>query len=278
MTYIFEHIFKTAGTTFHHSYLVGAFAPKERFIVRGTPKENAEDLRYLAELPPEKKASLKIIAGHNTGALRPHFPNTRHLSLVRDPVDRAISGYLHAKHHPDAWDVIGKRIHEERITLGRFVEADLFAEVTQHSYVSLRDGQARILLGREPAQEDLRDPQRMLEAVRERFSVIGHTGEFERFLFLLHLSEGFPLVLFNNRLVRANRGEFRPSPEEIEVIRERNPTDQVLFELLSSEFRCLIEETWTSAEEEAFGRYQKALEVFRKESRGDINAIRKLQA
>src|SRR5437588_723545 len=148
MAYIFEHIFKTGGTTFSLAYLLGAFSAKDIFILRGFRDSNREDLLKLAALPEEQKSRIQVIAGHNSGSLRPYFPNAKFITMVRDPVNRAVSAYLHAKYHKDAWEPVGRMIAQHNIGMAEFIRADLFA----HSYadfVSLHDWQARTILGPE---------------------------------------------------------------------------------------------------------------------------------
>jgi hypothetical protein len=91
--YIFHHVFKTGGTSFNLSYLPAAFLPEETFVLRGSREPNREDLQRALAFSNEQRSRLKMIAGHNTGELRPSYPNARFLSLARDPVARSISAY-----------------------------------------------------------------------------------------------------------------------------------------------------------------------------------------
>ncbi len=174
MTYIFDHIFKSGGTTFHSSYLPAAFPPGESIVLRGFAEENREDLERLARLPDEEKSRIQIIAGHNAGRLRPHFPHARFITLVRDPVQRAISAYLHAKYHGDAYAIAGAEIREKQIGLGEFVEQDLFA-ARYAEFVSVHDWQAKVLLGPEDAGATLTDAAGLASRIGRRFHLAGYT-------------------------------------------------------------------------------------------------------
>ena len=270
MTYVFDHIFKTAGTTFHTSYLSAAFDPTERFVVRGFVKENIADLNSLINLPIEQKNKLKIIAGHNAHCLRPYFPNSKFITLVRNPIDRAISAYLHAKYHEDAWDSIGRYLHEDRVSISEFIKSDLFSTKVAH-FFSLHNGQAKTLIGSDISPIDSADLDGIREKLRSRFVLVGCTGQFELFLFLLHRTEGFPLVLFNNRLIRKERKNFEVSPADLDTIRQFNATDIVVHKLAKEDFDRRVADMWNNEIQDIYLQYMEALKQFRTETGGDVN-------
>src|SRR5437899_22528 len=188
MTYIFDHIFKTGGTTFNLSYLSEAFQPEEIFIVRGFRDANRQDIERLLGLPESEKAKLKVIAGHNTGRLRAAFPDARFITMLREPVERAISGYLHARFHPDARDIIGQTLRLKLIGLAEFVEQDMFASCYA-DFVSLHNWQAHTVLGTDIASNVCEET--ITDRLKSRFYVVGYTEAFELFLFYLHVTGGF---------------------------------------------------------------------------------------
>lgn len=292
MTYIFDHIFKTAGTTFHSAYLPAAFRSEERFVVRGYLTANAEDLKSLAELAPEEKQKLKMIAGHHTGWLRPSFPHAKYFTLIRNPIDRAISAYLHAKYFQDADSLIGKHMREKNIGLSDFVAENFFSKIVEKhirdqgisvpgmmendmfarkyaNFVSLHNRQAETLLGPVASSVELSDSDSIREVIRSRFLVIGYSEKFELFLFFLHRSEGFPLVLFNNFLVRKERENFRPSIGDIDTIKKLNVVDCRLYEIVKADFGRRIAEIWDDECDRLFMSYLAALEEFRTRTGGD---------
>lgn len=259
MTFIFDHIFKTAGTTFHGSYLPAAFCPQEIAVVNGFRDGNRADLERLARLPEGAKASLKVIAGHNTGSLRPFFPDAKFLSLVRDPVDRAVSAYLHAKHHRDAWEHVGWLITQRNIGLAEFVGEDVFAR-EYAEYFSLHDWQAKTILG--PHFSPSLSQEEIAGIARSRYHVIGTTDQFERFLMFLHLTENFPLVLFQNRLVRKERVGFEPDVEALAVIERCNRVDALLYETMAKVFDQAVSAIWDAQAESEYQEYLSRLREF----------------
>jgi hypothetical protein len=265
MTYIFEHIFKTGGTTFNLSYLLGAFPQEELVIVRGFRDLNCEDLERLMALPEEEKRRIKVIAGHNTGRLRPYYPDARFITIVRDPVDRAISGYLHAKHHRDAWQYGGRVICENQIGLAEFIRDDVFAR-EYAEFVSMHDGQAKTVLGPDYSSE--LDEEAVTKIIRSRYYLVGQTERLELLLVCLHILAGFPLVLFNNRLVRKERNSFQPGAEDLAAIERYSRVDGLLHWCVCREFDRRVEEVWNENTELLYQEYLAALNCFRLETNG----------
>jgi hypothetical protein len=273
MTYIFDHIYKTGGTTFNLSYLLGGielglFNEQEVFIIRGYLNENREDLTRLMRLSEEQRRRLRIIAGHNAGLLRSAFPGAKFITVVRNPVDRVISGYLHAKYHEDAWDSVGREIEENNIGLAQFVDQDLFAR-RYAEFVSVQNWQSKTLLGSDSVMPE---SGALASAIQSRFYLVGYTEALELFLFYLHLTEGFPLILFNNRLVRRERLSFTATPEETAAIMRYNELDDVVYRCVQREFDLRVAEVWTPENALGYQEYLSALRQFQKATEGEENA------
>src|SRR5688572_7297462 len=200
---VFDHIPKTAGTTFRRSYLTCALRADERWILAGGEANQQDRERFLAT-PPAERARVRVVAGHHVESLRPHLPGARFVTVVRDPVQRAISSYLHVMFHAGA-ETSRAALRVEQPTLAQFAQRYETPNV-----------QSRVLLGED--HDDL-PPDEIRTRLDSRYALIGYTEAFDEFVFLLHLSEGLPLCLYNNRLVRAERERFVPSPEDLEVLR-----------------------------------------------------------
>jgi hypothetical protein len=264
--YIFDHIYKTAGTTFNLAYLPAAFEPEKIFVLRGMRDANLEDLKKLRALSEEELRPLQVIAGHNAGQLRGAVPReAKFLTLVRNPTARAISGYLHALLHDDAFAIIGRELQEHNIGLSEFIEQDLFAR-RYADFVSLHDGQAKVLLGAENLGNVSCTDEGITEAICSRNHLVGCTESFEMFLFLLHITEKFPLVLFSNRLVRTERASWRVTDADLATIDRYSRLDQQVYHCVRKEFDRRVSAIWTSSVARQYEEYLTALKEFRKEA------------
>ncbi len=253
--YIFDHISKTAGTTLKFSYVPAAFDAAEALI-----SDSLE--QSISSLGREKAASLRFIGGHRAASLRSLFPKARWLTLVRDPVERAISVYLHACHHPEAWALIGREVKARGLSLKAFVEEDFFFRCGGEPG-SVKNQQTRVLLGPGYDARILDDPRAVAEIIRSRFHLCGCTESFEKFLFLLHVTEGWPLVLFTNRLVRKERLTFQPDPEALAVIERFNRHDAILYNCVRAEFNRRLAAVWTAEVGRLWQAYISALRDYR---------------
>jgi len=249
---VFEHIPKTAGSTFNRSYLRTALPPEELWLF--APRERNEgNRRQLLGLPASRLRRIRVVAGHETGELRADLPGARFVSVVRDPVDRAISSYLHALHESKG-QKLWEDVRREQPTLG---------EYAQRQPANL---QSRTLLGDD--FESL-DREQMRRRLQERYALVGHTEAFDTFVFLVHRMEGLPLCLYNNRLVRPERQAFVPAPGDVELLRSREAVDLRLHALVREEFQARVSALPAGARE-SLSRYLDALRAFRVDTGGDV--------
>ena len=205
-----------------------------------------------------------MVSGHNAGKLRGFYPEARFLTLVREPVARAISSYLHAKYHHDAWEHTGRKFQELGMSLAQYVEANWLEQ--QHNL------QSGILLGSASDHNALNNDEEMIATIRSRFHLVGYTEAVELFLFYLHLTEGFPLVLFNNRLVRQERATFQATAEDLAVIERHNQLDRRIYCAARMEFDRKVGEIWSNETEQFYRKYLEALELYRSETQRNPNA------
>jgi len=284
VTYIFTHIRKTGGTTFHTSYLPNACAAGECVVVSGSIERHQQELDALKVLPADEKSRLRVIAGHSTSQLRLAFPNARFITMVREPHKRVISLYRHALYHMDGGHPVGKYLRERGMSFLDFLEDDAFDRVLGELLpdrssegfsrcTSVRNAQAQQLTGLPEREIDISDRERLWRLVERRFHLVGTSDDSRRFVFHLHLFDGFPLLLFNDRLVRPDAQAFHPSERELARVKELTRLDAVLYDLVKEKFEERVATTWSGTALADYPAYRAALEDFRASTNSNENIV-----
>jgi hypothetical protein len=222
---IFHHIPKTAGSTFRRSYLTQVLAPEERWILSGG-EMNARDRERFLALPAAERARIRIVAGHDAEALRPDLPDARFITVIRDPIERTISSYLHARFR-EGGEALWPDVRARGLSLAQF----------SSRYIP-RNPQSRVLLGQDYG---LLDASQMRDRLRSRYALVGYTEAFNEFVFLLHHTEGLPLSLYANRLVSREREAYVPSAADLDLVRRRNTVDLILHRVVEEEFQARVD-------------------------------------
>ena len=237
----FVHIPKTAGTTLN-SILAREYSPDETYevMMRGMslsvpkpvmlprPVISFSKIRRLKSALRHRHG-LRLIRGHfdlSLGKLLP--PDTQFFTLLRDPVERAISHYYHYRRqtadpiHPLAM----------RSTLTEWVSSC--------GLVEMDNGQTRRLAGEINlpwGEVTLQTLDRAKSNLAGNFAVVGLTERFEESLILLHRAFNWPLHGFT----ASNVGNDRPrrtelSAEALQAIENCNRFDLDLYQFASALF------------------------------------------
>ena len=229
----FLHIPKTAGSTLN-SILAGEYAPDEchEIMMRGMswilpkpaiirrPLISFSKIRRL-RAAVRNQAGLRLVRGHFDLSIARHLPaDTRFFTLLRDPVERAISHYYHYRRR------LVDRVHPlaMRSTLTEWVSAC--------GLVEMDNGQTRRLAG-EMNLPCGRVTPAMLERAMSRlaqFAVVGITERFDESLLLLQDAFGWRC----QRAAASNVGENRPprveaSAAALQAIEDCNRFDRELY-------------------------------------------------
>ncbi|HKW39302.1 MAG TPA: sulfotransferase domain-containing protein [Burkholderiales bacterium] len=233
----FVHIPKTAGTTLN-SILAQQYSPDElhEVMMRGmswiAPQARLvpKPLISLSKIHRLKAAlrcprRLRLIHGHFDLSLLRVFPaGARCFTLLRDPVDRAISHYYHYRR------MTADPVHAlaMRSTLAQWVSAC--------GLVEMDNGQTRRLAG-EMNLPCGRVNAGMLERAKSnlaRFAVVGLTERFEESLVLLQRAFRWELRGFQAH----NVGKNRPPRAEVGEDALRAMEDSNRFDLELYRFAC----------------------------------------
>ena len=241
----FVHIPKTAGTTLT-SILAREYSPDETYeiMMRGMSLSMPKPMimpRPTISFSKIRRLKSALKHRHTLHLIRGHFdlslskllpPNTQFFTLLRDPVERAISHYYHYRRlttdpiHPLAM----------RSTLTEWVSTC--------GLVEMDNGQTRRLAGGinlPCGQVTLQMLDRAKSNLARHFVVVGLTERFEESLILLHRAFNWPLYAF----AAHNVGDSRPprtkvSEEALKVIENCNRFDLDLYQFASALFEQAV--------------------------------------
>lgn len=240
----FLHIPKTAGTTLN-SILSREYAPDECYeiMMRGMawipPRPTlirrplisfSKVLRLRAAVRSPRK--LRLVRGHFDLSIARHLPDdTRFFTLLRDPVERAISHYYHYRRRAI------ERLHPlaMRSTLKEWVSGC--------GIVEMDNGQTRRLAGEMNLPCGRVTPAMLERAISRlaRFAAVGLTERFDESLLLLQRAFGWRA----RPAPAQNVGENRPpridvSEEALQVIERSNRFDRELYRFASQLFEARV--------------------------------------
>jgi hypothetical protein len=240
----FVHIPKTAGTTLN-SVLALEYALNERheIMMRGMswilprpeiirrPLISFSKIRRL-KASVRSRRDLRLVHGHFDLSMMKHLPyDTRYFTLLRDPVERAISHYYHFRRRP------AERLHPLA------VQSTLAEWVGSCGLVEMDNGQTRRLAG-EMNLPCGRVTRHMLERAKSNlaeFAVVGLTERFDESLTLLARAFGWcphPYVAQNVGANRPPRSEL--SRETVEAIERCNRFDLELYRCAADRFESAV--------------------------------------
>ncbi len=258
----FVHIPKTAGTTLN-SILAREYSPEETYeiMMRGMslrvqkPTIIPRPLISYSKVRRLKSAlkcphTVRLIRGHFDLSLAKILPrNTPFFTLLRDPVERAISHYYHYRRQ------INDPIHPLAM------RSTLTEWICRCGLVEMDNGQTRRLAG------GMNVPcghvtLQMIDCAKanlaRHFAVVGLTERFDESLILLRRAFNWPLY----RITAKNVGDSRPrrtevSEEELKIIEDRNRFDLDVYQFVCTRFQQTVDKMDMASE---LGRLRAAPE------------------
>jgi len=253
----FVHIPKTAGTTLN-SILAQEYALNERheIMMRGMswvlprpeiirrPLISFSKVRRL-RASVRARHDLRLVHGHFDLSMMKHLPaDTRYFTLLRHPIERAISHYYHYRRRPT------ERLHPLA------VQATLAEWVNSCGLVEMDNGQTRRLAG----QMNVSCGRVTLQALERaksnlaKFAAVGLTERFDESLTLLARVFGWGTHPYVAQNVGANRPRRSAlDPETIEALERCNRFDLELYQYASALFEHALRGTRTDARAVAAG-------------------------
>ena len=224
---IFLHIPKAAGATLN-VILRRHFAEEETCRIDG--RNVADSIERFKRLPQAELERIRLLAGHQGYGLHAYLgASPTYVTLLRDPIDRAVSHYYYARSAP------GHYLHDEIVSKGIDLEdyPKLAAEV--------RNGQTRMLAGSDGVESEACGREELELAKRrllESFSVFGVTERFDSFLVLLRSRLGLRRLHYSRANVTPGRPRRADVPRSAaEALERSNEFDTELYQFALARFK-----------------------------------------
>jgi hypothetical protein len=226
----FLHIPKCAGTTVIEEILMRVFSRNEILLCydAGTTAQ----IESLKKMSDRKKKRIRCLAGHFAFGIHEVLPNGgRYVTILRQPLERVISHYEHARRHA------GHHLHAVAAAAG----STLLDYVRHPRSVEVRNAQTRLLAGVGWGVRSGRSGRDTLERAKENlekhFVLAGVVERFDAFARLLQrlLGGKAHAVAMRNVSGSAERLAFVP-PEILQGIAGCNDLDMQLYAHVKAAF------------------------------------------
>jgi Sulfotransferase family len=220
-TLIFLHIPKTGGTTLY-KILARQYWRAQTLTFDGCSSQ----IERFKTLPPARRGRYRLIKGHLHFGLHHFVPGaSTYITFLRNPVERVLSFYHHARSKPDHY--LYSVLATERL--------DLETQLAQDVTLELFNEQTRLLAGGE--WEDPRRPvtraalTRAQANLRAHFRVVGILEESDASLLLLRHAFGWQMPYY----VKENVAKDKPDSASLDaetraLIQDANSFDLELYE------------------------------------------------
>lgn len=231
---IFLHIPKSGGTTMHQ-IIERQYPPDRIFTIDG--RRVPQSIAEFKALPEAERAQLQVLKGHMAFGLHEWLPQpATYFTLLRHPVERAISHYYHilrTPHHTHYPAVAGGNM-----SLQAFVEAGVSRLVD--------NGQVRALAALEHVPFGQCSPDMLATAtanIASHFAVVGFTERFDETLVMLKRRFGWRIEGYTRRNVGQNRPDTVHVPAATrQLLAELNQFDLQLYEETLQHFETIVAE------------------------------------
>lgn len=244
----YVHIPKAGGTTLENLFALN-YPKEQRFMAYAHVNGH---IAGFPDLSPSEQQRYRVISGHYTMLESLYFlpESTRHITILRHPLDRVISNYfmyLHHENHP-----MGINIRENNITLAQYADPayGFEADNVQTKYL------AGVLMRKPCTAENLRAAMALLSC-KMRFGIL---ERYKESIFLFAKEFGWK----NLKYCHAAHNKKRPKRETVDrntrlALMQHNVYDMELYRLALELFEDRMAEL--DAHREEFEEYLKVEHV-----------------
>jgi len=221
---LFDHLPKCGGTSLNR-YLGTHYPRRKTFSLDG--QNHTLSVNKFKSLSERDRYGYDLIKGHLAHELLDYVhPECLRVTVLREPLDRIISHYYHAKRSPRHY--LHSKIHQSGMGLEEYATSNLSDELrnwytTHFSGLSLDDVERR-------PEESI---AKALEVIRKRYDIVGFLDNFSSFLEMLRNQANLrnEYCEYKERVNVTQEREKLSHIEEstINKIREVNKIDLVLY-------------------------------------------------
>lgn len=216
------HIPRTGGTWLRRSlipYFLQSYSPDQIFFVDGGSEWGCSFGSYedLQSLSKAKRTRLRFVTGHMPSTVFDLFDDAFTCTIVREPIERALSDYWYC-------------YHSDESPAHSFAKILSPGEFCRHGYSQSQNGQTRYLSGAaySPRSVDYSEMLTRAEANLGRFDLVGVDSNMNQFLKSLPIVGVADLPMSGDR--HAKDRLSKPSCEDLALIRQHNLLDYRLYE------------------------------------------------
>ena len=240
-TYIIPHIPKTAGTSLRdmlrgRMILTSPSSLGHWNLAHALPTIHPYERRFeaLSELDSRQRRKVRLVYHHGGFGMHECFEQPCvYLTVVREPINRAISAYYYMRKLYAAEGTSFDDSLEEMITGGKFYDP-FYYDNLQVRLLAANDRTRDAMGGAPCTPETLEMAKRNVEKF---VPVVGLTEQFDAYVLLLakHFGWNFPYYASMN-INKAPERREKPSAELLDVLRERNSFDLEFYEWMQQRF------------------------------------------
>lgn len=229
-TIIFLHVAKAGGSTLRR-VLRNQYSNKEVYEIVSRGRKTEYNIQKFITLPEEEKRQIKLLQGHFSYGLHNHiFNKCKYISMLRDPVNRVLSGFNYASSNPNHF-LFDKL---KGMSLTDYLNSDII-DVDRNRAVQRLSG---IPMGQEITLETLFLAKKNIE---NDFVAVGLMERFDESLILFQSLLGWKSIPVYSKLNVSKSSPQDPTSCELEKIKLLYSLDMELYKWVRMNFEDKVD-------------------------------------